>query len=325
MLTEKLIMINNGAKYGQIVFLVGGAGSGKGFAISQYMEGQKFRVRDVDEWKKLSQKLSVISKRFSPTEIMAKYGDKFDDNAKKIINDVLIKPKLKLIDLTLSNPDHVFVLHIIVHAIGLKDRTLENLLMSSPVQAKKGILDNIMFDITGKNLKSIEKIIPFLLDVGYVSENIHIVWVLTDFNIAVQQQKNRERTVPADIMLTTHEGAALTLNRITRKGIVPKGLNGSIYVVLGGHTNAIIYRDDDRKAKSKKELKNTNVGNKSPYISLDAEISVIIKDFKYVEVKKSGKTIDLNDKKLQAMLYQWVIENIPKTKNTKQIWNNRER
>ena len=29
-LDEKLIMFNNGARYGQIVFLAGGAGSGKG-------------------------------------------------------------------------------------------------------------------------------------------------------------------------------------------------------------------------------------------------------------------------------------------------------
>ena len=32
-LEEKLIMYNQGKRYGQIVFLAGGAGSGKGFAI----------------------------------------------------------------------------------------------------------------------------------------------------------------------------------------------------------------------------------------------------------------------------------------------------
>ena len=36
-LEEKLILYNNGAKYGQVVFLAGGAGSGKGFAISNFM------------------------------------------------------------------------------------------------------------------------------------------------------------------------------------------------------------------------------------------------------------------------------------------------
>ena len=51
-LEEKLIMYNQGKRYGQIVFLAGGAGSGKGFAIKNFMEGEKFKIRDVDEWKK---------------------------------------------------------------------------------------------------------------------------------------------------------------------------------------------------------------------------------------------------------------------------------
>ena len=35
-LEEKLIMLSNGKKYGQIVFLAGGAGSGKGFAMFNF-------------------------------------------------------------------------------------------------------------------------------------------------------------------------------------------------------------------------------------------------------------------------------------------------
>ncbi len=40
-LDEKLIMLNNGRKDGQIVFLAGGAGSGKGFASKNFMEIEK--------------------------------------------------------------------------------------------------------------------------------------------------------------------------------------------------------------------------------------------------------------------------------------------
>ena len=47
-LEEKLIMYGQGKRYGQIVFLAGGAGSGKGFAISNFMEKEKFKIRDVD-------------------------------------------------------------------------------------------------------------------------------------------------------------------------------------------------------------------------------------------------------------------------------------
>jgi hypothetical protein len=37
LLYEKLVVFNGGAKYGQIVFMSGGAGSGKGFASSSFM------------------------------------------------------------------------------------------------------------------------------------------------------------------------------------------------------------------------------------------------------------------------------------------------
>ena len=50
-LEEKVIVLGRGARYGQVVFLAGGAGSGKGFAISNFLEGTKFKVRDVDAWK----------------------------------------------------------------------------------------------------------------------------------------------------------------------------------------------------------------------------------------------------------------------------------
>ena len=40
-LTEKEIIVGKGAKYGQVIFLAGGAGSGKGFAIKNFLQGIK--------------------------------------------------------------------------------------------------------------------------------------------------------------------------------------------------------------------------------------------------------------------------------------------
>ena len=44
-LEEKLILFNGGKNYGQIVFMAGGAGSGKGFAIQNFLQREKFKVR----------------------------------------------------------------------------------------------------------------------------------------------------------------------------------------------------------------------------------------------------------------------------------------
>ena len=43
-LEEKLIVYGGGKKYGQIVFLAGGAGSGKGFASEKFMQKELFKV-----------------------------------------------------------------------------------------------------------------------------------------------------------------------------------------------------------------------------------------------------------------------------------------
>ena len=65
LLDEKLIMFNQGKNYGQVVFMAGGAGSGKGFAQSKFMEKNKFKVRDVDEWKKAFLKIGEFWTRIA--------------------------------------------------------------------------------------------------------------------------------------------------------------------------------------------------------------------------------------------------------------------
>ena len=53
-------------------FLAGGAGSGKGFAIANFMEKEKFKIRDVDEWKKGSK--IVLGEKISSDENQLKFS-----------------------------------------------------------------------------------------------------------------------------------------------------------------------------------------------------------------------------------------------------------
>ena len=133
-LEEKLILYNQGKKYGQIVFLAGGAGSGKGFAISHFMEKEKFKVRDVDEWKKAYLKLAQVKSEYK-----------------------------ELRNLQLRNPKDVYKLHMFVKEKGIKDRSLELLLRDSNASR----LPNIMFDITMKDASDITDVLhnSLLLDI----------------------------------------------------------------------------------------------------------------------------------------------------------------
>lgn len=263
LLVEKQIMFNGGQKYGQIVFLAGGAGSGKGFAITNFLQGNDFKIRDVDEWKKAFMKMSDTKGMF---------------------------PELK--GLNLRNPKDVFKLHMAVKDAGIKDKTLDGLL----ADVSQDRLPNILFDITLKEIEDITEVMPKLQEVGYDPKNVHIVWVLTNYRVAVMNNAGRERVVPEDILLKTHEGAAKTMYQIVT-GTIPRGVDGKVAVILNNRENTIFF---DRP---------NSQGEK------------VIKDFTYLTIKKEGKAPD-SRKEVQQQVFDWIKNNIPKTKETKELFGN---
>jgi len=255
-LDEKLIMYNQGKKYGQVVFLAGGAGSGKGFAQKEFMEGDKFKVFDVDELKKLFIKVRDLK-------------------------------------MDLRNPEDVFNLHMMVKKSGVKDARL-NLLAKSLSQSKsKETLPNLMFDVTLKEIEDIKEIMPMLNALGYDGKNIHVTWVLTDYYVAVKANQERARVVPDDILLLTHIGASQTMTEII-KGKLPRGVNGEVRVILNNRRNTIPWTDA-----------NGNV------IKGSGSKEMVIKDFTYVTLKKSGKKF-MNDAAVQKQVFNWIQDNVPK-------------
>ena len=269
-LEEKLILYNQGQKYGQIVFLAGGAGSGKGFAIKNYMEGEKFKVRDVDEWKKGFMKLADTQDKF---------------------------PEIK--GLNLRNSKDVYKIHMFVKKAGIKDKSIDLLLRD----ANSDRLPNIMFDITMKDASDITTMIPKLEEAGYDTKNIHLTWVLTNYAVSIVNNRNRERVVPEDIMLLSHEGAAKSMYSVI-KGDLPRGLNGGVRVILNNRENTIPYVDP----KTKKPVK-TRTGN------------IIVTDFTYLTFKKEGKSF-APEADVKKEVLGWISDNVPKTKLTKDFSNN---
>ena len=264
-LDEKLIIVGKGKKYGQIMFVAGGAGSGKGFAIKNFIEGEKFKVKDPDEIKKAFLKV-------------AKEKDKY--------------PELKGLDLT--KPDDVAKLHAFVKKKGTIGKLLGNLLKDAEISAKKGTLPNLLFDRTVKDMDDISDILPQLDAAGYDRKNIHLTWVLTDYRVAIKNNLDpkRGRVVPEDILLQTHSGAAKTVYSIL-KGKTDSGINGDVNVILNNRENTIPFVD--AKGKPKK-------GSRSK--------ELIVKDFKYLNMKKQGKGFN-KEADIQKQLYAWVKDNVP--------------
>ena len=281
-LQEKLILLSNGKKYGQICFLAGGAGSGKGFAATNFMEKNKFKVRDVDEWKKSFVKLANIVA--NPEKLIPGGITPNPEKYKEIKN------------LDLTKPEDVFTLHKFVDAMGIKDRTLGLLLDG---MAKKETLPNIMFDITAKNINDIAKFMPRLMLAGYNPANVHLVWVLTNYEVAISNNMDpsRGRIVPADIMLDTHKGAAQTMFEMIQGTGRKIQLNGQIHVILNNRENTVFFKN----AKGKNERISAITGKKN---------DDVIKDFKYLTLKDRGKGMK-SEKAIQQQIYSWIVDNIP--------------
>ena len=266
-LEEKLILYNQGKRYGQIVFLAGGAGSGKGFAIRNFMEKEKFKVRDVDEWKRAFMKMA---------DLQGKY------------------PEIK--GLNLKNSKDVAKIHAFVKKMGIKDKTIDLML----ADANSRHLPNIMFDITMKDANDIDQYMPKLIKAGYDAKNVHLTWVLTNYAVAIVNNRNRPRVVADDIMLLSHEGAATSMYEVI-KGKLPRGLNGSVRVILNNLENTIAWVDPDTKKPMR-----TKQGN------------IKVRDFTYLTLKKEGKSIG-PEMDVKRQILGWIAANVPQTKLTKDM------
>jgi len=314
-LDEKLITFSNRAPYGQIVFMAGGAGSGKGFAIDNFIDSAGFRVRDVDEMKKAVGKLDQLGK-FSVDKWYKKYGKKLSDkpgkggglSPKAHVEEFVLGRGLSISDISkdLKNPNNVASLHYIVDSMGLKDKWLISMLSG---KTNKETLPNLLFDITAKKVASITDVIKPLMKAGYDAKNVHLIWVLANFHVAIIANKERERVVPEDILLQTHEGAANTMWQVMTK-ILPKGLNGRIDVILNNRSETIPYKDKDGnpikvEPNQKNKLK-------------DAQI--VVKGFTSLPIKKQGGGVQ-PEKAWKEILKKWILNNAPKTINLSQNVN----
>lgn len=308
-LDEKLITFSNRAPYGQVVFMAGGAGSGKGFAIDNFIDAAGFKVRDVDEMKKALGKLDALGK-VSVDRWFKQYGKKLStkppkNNPKGMserehIEEFVLGKGMTISDIAsdLKNPNNVASLHYIVDSMGLKDKWLINMLKG---KQNKETLPNLLFDITAKKVASITEVIDPLIQAGYNPKNIHLIWVLTNYYTAVEANKERDRVVPDDILLQTHEGAAKTMWEVLTQ-IKPKGLEGRIDVILNNreHTAFFVDKNGDKikvEPSQQNKLK-------------DAE--PVVKGFKSLPIKKQGGGI-VPEKVWKDILRDWILNNVPKT------------
>lgn len=248
--------------------------SGKGYAKDNFLDSRNFKSFDVDEWKKLILAVDKVKKRY---------------------------PEVR--NLNLKNAKDVTALHEFADKMGLKDKFYNNFFSG----IKPGNLPNILFDITAKNVKSIEKLLPTLYDLGYEKRGIHLIWVLANFDVAVEANAARSRVVATDILLDTHIGAAKTMYELLFRG-GKLDIDGQITVILNNRDQTMYHHGKDSNGDPIKLQMKLKKGKTAP-----------VSDFSYIKVKKEGGKMDSRND-VKEKLLDWVKSNIPRTPETEYIF-----
>lgn len=266
-LEEALITFGGTAypKFNNVIIMAGGAGSGKGF-IKSNLIGAEGRVFDVDALKGLAMKAPELNKK-----VKAEFG-------------------VEMSKLNLTKSDDVAKLHDIVSTMGIDDGD-KNSVFNSVLAANPERRPNLIFDVTLKDLRKLEKISTSVERLGYDKKNIHIVWVVNDVEVAKKQNTNpdRGRVVPVEILVNTHRGVSATMQDIIKMGSkLKKYMDGDIVLAFNK-----IGVDADFKTS----------GRGGSYIE----------KANYVYIKKAGKQVtslkDI-DKNIKAKIKSYVPKNV---------------
>jgi hypothetical protein len=171
-------------KFGWACVMAGGAGSGKGFTVSNII-GLEAKIFNVDDLKELYVK--VLGKGSKDSEI--KKGEK-----KQSFN--------------FKNPDDVSYLHGKISDKGYLKKQENAFYNNSQANKESGRLPNIIYDITGDKAAKLEKIGKMLKDMGYKTS---LVWVVTNREVALLRNLSRDRTVPDAVFHDTHNKVNATI------------------------------------------------------------------------------------------------------------------
>jgi len=198
-LQESFISPNNGARYGQVIFLVGGAASGKSTAIRKFIDSGSYKILNPDDVKELVKK--AAEKGHTAFSDLAGVNPYEPEGAAKFHQ--------KLRDTKISS-------------------RYSRRLTSDPHRSE---LPNLLFDRTFSFAGEIEKISSSLRRAGYDPNNIHIVYVFTDVEVAVQQNRDRERKLKDEIIVSTNKGAKQNFIDLLFQRMRAAPVNGDYFMV----------------------------------------------------------------------------------------------
>ena len=191
-------------KFGNILILAGGSGSGKGHQLKNLI-GVEGKILDIDRLKELALQHYGIRKT-----LQQKFGINVDDAS------------------NFKDPEFTGKVHKALKQLNLKERLYNTLNYIADLQERK---PNLIFDVTLSDFGQFRDICDIAKTLHYDLKNIHVVWVLNTIEIALEQNSNRERVVPEEVVRSIFKNVSSTLKEICTLGSkLNSYMDGDIWV-----------------------------------------------------------------------------------------------
>lgn len=193
--------------YGWCVIMCGGPGIGKSIAYRNLVSinAKKFDVDDLKTYK-------LETSELEGNKLIMKNGDVWE-------LDGIPRPY------NMSNPAFTSFVHEKTRPFA---RKVKQQFFNMGVKDNKETLPNIVFDITGSDIKDFQYIIENVKPLGY---KISVVWVLGDFEQAIKQNAQRGRRVDSQIVFETHDEVLGTVRALLRDRVMLKSID-EFWVIL---------------------------------------------------------------------------------------------
>ena len=200
-LEEMYISPKRGAKYGQVIFLVGGAGSGKSTATRKFINTTNYKILNPDDLKKL----------------MIRAGKKG------------IEPFKSVADVDPYSPEGAGKVHKFMRDTKIGSKRART--MTKGFKGRKN-LPNLLFDRTFSFAGEFKNISQNLISVGYKPDDIHVVFIMTDVEMAVKRNATRKRSLKPEVIRGTNLGARKEFMNLFFKRAKGAVANGDYYIII---------------------------------------------------------------------------------------------
>ncbi len=278
-------------KSDNILFMAGGAGSGKGFVLGNLLlfDGKVLNKDDIQT------ELMLYMQKHPESEMAKKFKAKFGDIPKDQLSPR--KTQTNVINPKTGNPERYNDTEKLHHfAKGYYDSQLDSFFKSA-AKSSTG-KPNIIFDITGSELDDFTKRVKMAEEAGYDKKNIHIAWIVTDVASAIDNNAARDRYVPIKILRKSHSDVKNTMMQLLWMEYpkLKEIFDGHFFIIFNNKQNKDLKVSTHRDRNAVKDLKGKAIWTEPGDPDWMTKKGGVPREKAYVacHAKEPGKPVDWN-------------------------------